>query len=135
MSAKAYLQKIEILDMFIESKRAERDSVWREAIGVSSALGGDTHASSGVSDRVGRFALRLSTLDEEITEMLKDREERINAIKSLEKPIEVKVLYKRYVEYTLFTSLQMIADDMGYSHEHIREVHSQALRKIQSKIG
>lgn len=131
MTVKEYLQYIEILDIFIASKKRERNEVLQDATSISSALGKEGAGSSGVSDKVGRYALKLSAIDEDIDRLVKDRERRINLIKSLDKPLEAKVLYKKYVEYAKYPSLSVIADELGYSHEHIRETHSNALKKLK----
>lgn len=131
MTVKEYLQYIEILDMFIESKMRERNEVLQDATSISSALGKENAGASGVSDKVGRFVLKLSAIDDELDRLVKDKEKRINLIKSLEKPLEVKVLYKKYVEYSKYPSLSAIADEMGYTHEHIRETHSNALKRLK----
>ena len=131
MSVKEYLQYIEILDIFIESKKRERCEVLQDATSIASALGKENAGASGVSDKVGRYALKLSAIDEDIDRMTKDRETRIDLIKSLEKPLEVKVLYKRYVEYTTYPSLSVIADETGYTPQYITQIHGEALRKLK----
>ncbi len=131
MSVKEYLQKIEILDMFIESKKQERCKVLQDATSIASALGKEQAGASGVSDKVGQFILKLSAIDDEIDRLVKDREKRIDLIKSLKKPIAVKVMYMRYVEYSKYPLLSVIADELGYSHEHIRETHSNALKMLK----
>ena len=131
MTVKEHLQDIEIIDMFIASKKRERNEVLQDATSISSALGKDGAGTGGVSDRVGNYVFKLCAIDEEIDRLVKDRERRIILIKSLDRPLEVKVLYKKYVEYAKYPSLSVIADELGYSHEHIRETHSNALKKLK----
>lgn len=132
MTVKEYLQQIELYDMFIESKKRERNELLAEATSIASALGKEqTQGAGGVSDKVGRYAIKLATIDENIDRIMRDREERIELIKTLDKPLEVKVLYKRYVEYRTYPSLSVIADETGYTYEHIRETHSNALKKLK----
>lgn len=131
MTVKEYLQYIEILDIFIASKKRERNEVLQDATSISSALGKDGAGTGGVSDRVGNYVFKLCAIDDELDRLVKDRENRINLIKSLDRPLEVKVLYKKYVEYSIYPSLSVIADEMGYTYEHIRTTHSSALKKLK----
>lgn len=131
MSVKEYLQYIELLDIFIESKKRERCEVLQDATSISSTLGKDNAGASGVSDKVGRYVLKLSAIDDEIDRLNKQKEERIDLIKSLEKPLEVKVLYKKYVEYADYPSLSVIADETGYTPQYITQIHGEALRKLK----
>ena len=132
MTVKEYLQQIELYDMFIESKKRERNELLCEATSIASALGKEqTQGAGGVSDKVGRYAINLATLDEDIDRLTKDREKRVELIKSLEKPLEVKILYKRYVDYSIYPSLSVIADETGYTPQYITQIHGEALRKMR----
>ncbi len=132
MTVKEYLLQIELFDMFIESKKKERQDTFKTATAIGSALGREhTRGGSGVSDKIERYALELATLDSEINELNAKREKRIGLIKSLRKPLEVKVLYKRYVEYSKYPSLSAVANEMGYSPQYIVEIHSKALSKLK----
>ena len=131
MTVKEYLQQIELFDMFIDSKKKERQDTFLEATGINSALGKEQTQGGGVSDRVGRYAIKLAKLDTEIDELNAKREKRIDLIKSLEKPLQVKVLYKRYVEYNKYSSLSVIAEEIGYAPQYIVDVHGKALRKLR----
>ena len=131
MTVKEYLQYIEILDIFIASKKRERNEVLQDATSISSALGKDGAGTGGVSDRVGNYVFKLCAIDDELDRLVKDRENRINLIKSLEKTLEVKVLYKKYVEYSIYPSLSVIADETGYTPQYITQIHGEALRKLK----
>lgn len=131
MTVKEYLQYIEVIDIFIATKKRERCEVLEDATSIASALGKENAGASGVSDKVGRYVLKLSAIDDEIDRLNKQKEERINLIKSLEKPLEVKVLYKKYVEYADYPSLSVIADETGYTPQYITQIHGEALRKLK----
>ena len=132
MTVKEYLQQIELYDMYIADKKQEREDLWREATGIGSALGKEQiQGAGGVSDKVGRYAIRLTRLDEDIDRLRAKREKRIELIKSLDKPLEVKVLYMRYVEYRDYPSLSVIAEEIGYSHQYITSIHGVALKKLK----
>jgi DNA-directed RNA polymerase sigma subunit (sigma70/sigma32) len=131
ITVKEYLQHIEVLDMFIATKKRERKEVLQDATSIASALGKDGAGTGGVSDRVGNYVFKMCAIDDEIESLNKQREERINAIKSLDKPMEIKVLYKRYVEYNEHPTLSVIADEMGYTPQYITQIHGEALRKLK----
>lgn len=131
MTVKEYLQYIEVIDIFIATKKRERCEVLEDATSIASALGKENAGASGVSDKVGRYVLKLSAIDDEIDRLNKQKEERIDLIKSLEKPLEVKVLYKKYVEYADYPSLSVIADETGYTPQYITQIHGEALRRLK----
>lgn len=132
LTAKEYLLQIQTLDLLIESKKKERKEMWQDATGINSALGNENRSGAGtITDKVGRYAAKLTALDEAIDRLCADREERIALITRLKKPLEFSVLYKYYVEYKQFPTLATIAKKTGYSAQYINEVHIRALKRLK----
>ena len=53
----------------------------------------------------------------------------INQIHTLNDSKHIEILHKRYVE---FKSFELIAVEMSYTYQYIRELHGNALRKFET---
>lgn len=132
MTAKEYLQKIRTYDILINGEKKERQKIWQEATSISSPLGKEPVQGGGtVSDKVGNFAIKLAVIDAKIEKYTAEKDKRIALIATLEKPLELSVCYKLYVEYVKYPTLAAIADELCYSYQYIKEVHGEALKKLE----
>ena len=79
---------------------------------------------------------KLDELDREIentiSNYLEIRKEIISTIEKLENTLYYDILYKKYVEYK---NLIEIADEIGYSVQHVRFCHTKALEEVRKIKG
>lgn len=83
-------------------------------------------------DRLSEEITRIVDLEEEINSdlgaLLMFRNKIINEIQSMDNPIYINILYKRYVQYK---SLEEIAVEMNYSYRQILRLHGLALQEFE----
>jgi len=109
MTAKEYLGQLKCLNICIEQKMAERQALYTTA---------GTSAPLELSREIAWQTI----------ELLKRKHKIIDQIQGLKRDNHITVLYKRYVEYK---SLEKIADEMGYTYQHIRRLHGGALQAFE----
>ena len=80
-------------------------------------------------DRISEEVTHIVDLEEEINEdlgaLLMLRNKIINEIHSMDNPVYIDILYKRYVQYK---SLEEIAVEMSYSYRQIKRLHGISLQ-------
>lgn len=132
MTAKEYLQQIEILDELIEAKQVELFQLRRLATSVTVPTDREAVQTSGTSDKVGEMVVKIVDLENEINEMIDDFIDRkikcINIIDQIKPPLYHKVLHKHYVQYKPLTD---IASEISYSYQYILEIHAKALQEVE----
>lgn len=130
---KEYLCQIECLIAKIEQKK-RRVSEYRE---LALSTGSPSYMSDRVQascdgDRIERKVHKYIMLEQEIEndiEMLQQKKDKIiKEIHNLDNANHIKLLYKRYVECK---NLNQVAREMGYSYDHIRSLHSEALKNFK----
>lgn len=133
--AKEYLRQIRKLDVMIEQRIRERDSL-RQFDGVS-GISLDTdpvqtspNGAAPFESTVERLITLETELDDLIDEYVSTRNRIIGEIQGIENTVYIDLLYKRYVEYK---TLEVIAVEMNYSYERIRHLHGYALRAFELK--
>lgn len=132
--AKEYLKQIETLDAKIQQKKIELDSLKGNAIGLGafdySKEKVQTSASESISGKIAKYVDFERELQEDIVRFAELKHRVINQIHSLNNPIYMKILFKKYIEYK---GLKEISEELGYSYDHIRRVHGWALLDFQRK--
>lgn len=134
MTAKEYLEKIQLRDEQINQKLRELEDLQRRRT-VISGVDYSKEKSSGsrsneapferISDKIVDL---IAVINREIDSFAAEKHEIINQIQGLGDCRFVRVLYKRYVEYKDF---KVIADEMGYSYQYTVELHACALRYFE----
>lgn len=135
MTAKEYLERIQLRDEQINQKLNELEDLQRRRT-VISAVDYSKEKSSGSQRREAPFE-RVSDkitdltaeINREIDFFVTEKHEIINQIQGLDDCRFVKVLYKRYVEYKNF---KVIADEMGYAYQYAIELHVDALKDFEN---
>lgn len=134
MKAKEYLKQVETLDAKIQQKKIELDSLKGNAIGLGafdySKEKVQTSASESISGKIAKYVDFERELQEDIVRFAELKHRVINQIHSLNNPIYMKILFKKYIEYK---GLKEISEELGYSYDHIRRVHGWALLDFQRK--
>lgn len=136
MTAKQYLSQIEILDKKIQNKLSEEYQLKTLATNITISNTSDRVQTSGDKDRVGSIVAKLMDTQKETARLINDfidkRDEIIKTIESASSVGKYDLLFKRYVQYK---SLSDISDEMGYSLQHIKRLHGQALEEVKKIKG
>lgn len=136
MTAKEYLQQIEILDELIEAKQVELFQLRRLATSVTVPTDREAVQTSGTSDKVGEMVVKIVDLETKINEMIDDfidqKSSCINIIDQLQSPLQHKILHKHYVQYKPLT---VIASEIGYSYQYVLEIHQKALQETEKILS
>lgn len=136
MKHKDCLRRLRKLDMSINQKIKERDSLRDAATRISGAnyardpVTGGRKQCAGYTGVVERIVDLEREIEAEIDRFVDERHETINRIQSLENPIHADILFQRYVEYK---PLYQIANEMRYSYSHTRRLFGKALRVFMAK--
>ena len=130
---KEYLRQLRTAEIKIEQKEEELERLKSSLESISTGTDGE-RVQTTPRDRLSEEVTHIVDLEEEINEdlgaLLMLRNKIINEIHSMDNPVYINILYKRYVQYK---SLEEIAVEMSYSYVHIRRLHGYALIQF-SKI-
>ena len=137
MTAKEYLEQIELLDIKIHQKEEELERV-RETAGGAAAIRYDKDRvqTSVMADAVERNVLKIIDLEEKIfqqkLQLTTLRNNIIDQIQDLEDPRYIQILYLRYVNYEKFEKISL---DMNYDYTYTRSLHGEALGMFEIKYA
>ena len=132
MDAKAFLKRVESIDVKIRNKLIEQQQ-WKDiALGITANMDGErVQSSSGkskMSDAIDRCVDMEKEIDELVDELVKVKKEVIQTIERLDSAVEYDVLHKRYIQHM---DLQAIADHYGYEYGWATTTHGRALKSLQ----
>ena len=131
---KKYLSQIRLLDTKIKHKEAELNEVREYIDNITpyiSRVKVKTHPIDKISDNIASIIDLEEQIRLEKCRMLQIKDRIINEIQSLDNPVYIDVLYKRYVEYK---ALWKIAEEMKYSYIHIKRLHKLAINDLKKFI-
>lgn len=135
MTAKKYLERIQLLDESISQKMRELEDIEQNRTLVSAVnyskerLSGSKSGNAPFEKTSDKLVDLAREINRDIEEFSAQRHTVINQIQKLENRKLSKVLYEHYVEYKDF---QTIAKDMNYTYQYILELHTMALKKFES---
>lgn len=136
MTAKEYLQEIKKMDLAIDQKQTEYDTMKKGR----AYIGGMDYSAERVQtspDGSGftKISDKLLDLQMEINEDIDRwhdmRHERIGQIQSLSKAEYVDILFRRYVQYQTF---EIISAEMNMSYYWTCHLHGDALEEFEGKF-
>lgn len=136
MTAKEYLKEIRKIDISIDQKQIEFETLKENRTYVG---GMDYSAERVQTSPDGSGFTRLSDriidmqreINNEIDQWHDMRHERIGQIQQLTKVEYVDILFRRYVQYQ---SLETIASDLGFSYNYTCNLHGEALQEFTEKF-
>ena len=137
MNAKQYLNQLRTLESVIRARKGQLERLRAEQTFISAvSYDADRVQTSGNADPM-RGVDRLLSLEQEIAQKVEAaeriRSRIIDEIESLQNPLYVTILIKRYVEGLNF---EKIADQMRYSYMYVIHLHGEALQNFaQMKWG
>ena len=135
MNAQKYLQQIKVLDTKIKQKE-EQIEYLKEAAGGAGAIRYDKDkVQTSCSDsKLESMIIEYMQLEQEVQEqklhLEKVRDVIIGQIHNLHDDRYISVLFKRYVE---IKSYELIAVEMNYSFDYVKELHRDALEDFRLK--
>lgn len=136
MTTKEYLRQIERVNLIIEDKITEIESLRGIAIRLNCNSETERVQTSGVKDRIGDIVSDIVDKEEELKAVMSEHIKRktiiVKQIESITNNTYYKILNKRYIR---FQGLQQIADEMGYSKRQIDRLHGKALLDFESLYG
>lgn len=136
MTAKEYLREIKKIDVAIDQKQIEYDTLKRSRTYIGGMDYSDERVQTSV-DGSGftRISDKLADLQREINDEIDQwhdmRHDRIRQIQQLSKVEYVDILFKRYVQCQ---SLETIAGDLQKSYHRTCHLHGEALQEFEKKF-
>ena len=130
---KEYLRQLRTAEIKIEQKEEELERLKSSLESISAGTDSE-RVQTTPRDRLSEEITRIVDLEKEINSdlgaMLMLRNKIINEIQSMDNPVYIDILYKRYVQYK---SLEEIAVEMSYSYTRLRHLHGRALQGFKKK--
>ena len=131
MKAYNFLNKIRLLNILIENKKIELESL--EALCEYSPLNNSEKVQSSSktdssANRIINYVELKNELKNKIDELCKIKQEVIDVIDKVDDPRIIDLLYKRYVNCK---SWQLISDETGLSRQWLWKLNGIALKKVQ----
>lgn len=134
-SAKAYLQRIRLCDVHINTKLDELSKLKDMVTNITPVLRDDVVSTSGTKDKLGNTVSKIvdlqNEIDRDVDEFIKRRNEVCATIAELQNPGFISVLHKRYI---LQKTWDEIASDMNMSYRNVTRLHGRALQAIGKVI-
>lgn len=136
MTAKEYLQQIELYDIQIKNKLDEIADLRAMAMNITSTLRPDGGtAKGGVSDKVGNTVAKIVDMEAEINDAIDtfvDLKREISlTLDQIADPDELRLLHLRYFQYMPW---EEIAVEMGYTYRNVCYIHSRALQSVSKLL-
>lgn len=133
MEAAAYLRQVKRYDALIYAKKGELERLKALAYGLSGGAQDGERVKGGSTDP-DLILSRVASVQEKEEELrgLVDyyvglRAAALRKVESVDDPVHVAVLYRRYFEYQ---SWERIAVDLGYTYRHVIRKHNEALAAL-----
>ena len=136
MKAKEYLQKLQKLDIVINQKIQELDSL-KKMDGLKGIEYTREKVKCSQANCASFETILIKIIDmeneinSEIDRFIDTKHDIINQIQSLDNAKFIEVLYKRYVEYK---RLEVVACEMNYTFQYVVLLHGQALKEFEQKF-
>ena len=130
---KEYLRQLRTAEIKIEQKEEELERLKSSLESISAGTDSE-RVQTTPRDRLSEEVPQKVDLEEEINAdlgaLLMLRNKIINEIQSMDNPVYIDILYKRYVQYK---SLEEIAVEMSYVYVHTRPLHRLALQAFNAR--
>lgn len=135
MTAKEYLEQIELMDTKINNKLVELYQLRCLTTSITAPTDKEAVQTSGNKDKIGSIVAKIVDLENEINSMIDDfitiKQGCISTIEKINNPLLYNILHKHYVQYK---SLVEIANEENYSYQYIVEAHGSALKAVKNNL-
>lgn len=134
MSAKAYLNRVRILNIAINSKinQLRELNEMKTAVGSPTITDDPVQTSKSGEAPYTRIVERIAEIEQEIRDSVSvytnAKARIVGEISALSRPEYVDLLVRRYSN---FERLEQIAYEMHYSYDHVRRLHGLALSEFE----
>lgn len=136
MRPKEYLSEVGRLRGAIQHIEWERDALYANLYGNSVSYDRERVQSAGHGDKLAAVVAKAMELDNDLSAKTVQYFARMHAIseqiESMPQETHTRLLFLRYVQGD---ALEDIAKKMGYTYEHVRRLHGQALRAFGEKFA
>lgn len=135
VNTQRYLCQIKILDTKIKQKQEQYTQLYESAHSVGAVrYDREPVQTSRTNDAIERSIIRYLELEEEIkNETINFQEIKqkiINEIHELDDYRFINLLYKKYIQ---FKDYDVIADEMNYSYDYVKELHRNSIKAFEEK--
>ena len=135
MNAQKYLQQIKMLETKIKQKEEQIEYLKEAASGAGAIRYDKDKVQTSMTDsKLENLVIQYMTLEQEVQEQIlhleQVRHRIIGEIQELHDDRYINVLFKRYVE---IKSYELIAVEMNYSFDYVKELHRDALEDFRLK--
>lgn len=135
MNAQKYLQQIKVLETKIKQKEEQIEYLKEGASGAGAIRYDKDKVQTSMTDsKLESLVIQYMTLEQEVQEQIlhleQVRHRIIGEIQELHDDRYINVLFKRYVE---IKSYELIAVEMNYSFDYVKELHRDALEDFRLK--
>lgn len=133
LSAKKYLEQLEVIDMMINQDLERLDDMKTDACSAGGIdYSKDRVQTSMSGDSIGNTVVRYVTLNDEINaeidSFIDAKNQIIHEIRELKDKNFINVLYKIYVQYK---NIKITAGEMKKSYSYVLELHKKALAEFE----
>lgn len=126
------LKNIKKLDKLIEEKTTEIDRLRTLATKVNQCSEGERVQTSSAGDKISEYVVKIVDLQNEINEDIKKlvdlKRDCIKYIDTLDDPILIGILYKRYFEYKTWEN---IAEELGITRQWASKKHKKFVKSLK----
>ncbi|MBQ7296427.1 MAG: DUF1492 domain-containing protein [Clostridia bacterium] len=132
MTAQQYLSQARRLNAFIESDKRELERLWSQATGLSGADFSErvqgTPTDTGIDGIIEKITELKNKINAELERCIALKNEIWDTINAVSNDDERLVLRLRYIEFMKF---EKISVQMNYTERRVKQIHRQALNKIE----
>ena len=132
MTAKTYLNQIQLLDNKINDGIEDMERLNALLTRVTSAMGGEVVSSSKSPDKMTDIVDKIIKLRENLKRNVDKyvalKQETTELLSQIESPVHYQILYSRYV---LYRTWEQIADEIGYTYQWTCQLHGVALLEFE----
>ena len=136
MNAKEYLSQIELINVRIQNRKEEIQTLKSYLNRTTISTEKDYIQYNGSGSKVENQTVKITDLEkcnsEEILKLSMKRDEIISVIESLDNPMYERILYLRYCQNKTW---EEIGEDIDKSYQWVNELHERALKKIEKIIN
>ena len=133
MTVKEYLSKLRELTKEIQKKKRKLRQLQDTAQLVGGQGQGEkVQSSPNLNAQYADTVEAIVELETKIAKRVKEQDTYTAVIKSLSNPKHVKVLMLRHAEGL---KLYEVAERMSYSYDHIRHLHTQAIKALSHNLN
>lgn len=135
MTTKQYLNQIRRFDILIENKASEIEQLRAMATSITVATDSERVQTSGDKDRVGRTVAKIIDKESELNELIDMYYDAKDLILDQLEELDTNYYQLLFYKYVNCYTVEVIAEKMYYSAQHIKRMTNNALRKFEEKFG